>query len=164
MPIHEFSVIATGLDPTDPAFERRFFEAGCEDAMVSFQRGHIIVDFAREAVSIIDALHSAQRDVERAGAVVERIEPDPLVSLSDMAERTGMTRQAITNYASGQRREDFPAPIARVTSTSPLWDWAEAAAWFGQLGVLPADDVVQARAVADANRELARHRRPLLVP
>src|SRR6266446_4522389 len=88
----EFSIIASGLDPSADDFETRFFDAGCDDATVSFQKGRIIVDFAREASSIDAAIASAIECVKAAGAVVERIEPDPLVNLSDIAERTGLTR------------------------------------------------------------------------
>ena len=51
MKSHEFSIIASGLDPEAPDFETRFFEAGCDDATIAFQKGHIIVDFTREAES-----------------------------------------------------------------------------------------------------------------
>ena len=44
----------------------------------------------------------------RAGAKVERIEPDHLVSLSEIAERSGLTRQAISLYTRAERGENFP--------------------------------------------------------
>ncbi len=52
MKTHEFSIIASGLAPQADDFESRFYEAGCYDATLSFQKGHIIVDFAREAESL----------------------------------------------------------------------------------------------------------------
>ena len=60
---------------------------------------------------------------------VDRVEPDPLVSLADIAERAGLTRAAITNYFKGSRGKNFPPPVAKVTSDSPLWDWADVAYW-----------------------------------
>jgi len=116
MGIYEFSIIASGLDPRTEDFETRFYDAGCDDATISFQKGHIIVDFSREADSIAAAITSALESVQKAGAHVDRVEPDPLVSLSDIATRTGLTRAAITQYSKGQRGENFPSPIARVTS------------------------------------------------
>ena len=129
MKTYEFSIVASGLDPTAEDFEARFYDAGCDDALVSFQKGHIILDFAREAENIDDAVSTAVDCVRSAGATVERIEPDPLVNLSDIAARCGMTRAAITQYAKGQRSKGFPAPVARVTSETPLWDWAAVANW-----------------------------------
>ena len=83
---YKFSVIASGLDPNAEDFETVFFNAGCDDATVSFQKGHIIVDFAREAESVDGAISSAIEHVRKAGAQVDRVEPDPLMSLSDIAE------------------------------------------------------------------------------
>jgi hypothetical protein len=67
---YEFSIIASGLDPEAEDFEQRFHEAGCDDATISFQKGHIIVDFAREAKSIDEAILCAMKNVEAAGAQV----------------------------------------------------------------------------------------------
>ncbi len=65
MKMHEFCIIASGLDPEAEDFETRFLKAGCDDATVSFQKGHIIVDFSCEAESLDDAIASAVGDVEK---------------------------------------------------------------------------------------------------
>ena len=70
MKTHEFCIIASGLDPEAEDFETRFLDAGCDDATVSFQKGHIIVDFTRDAESLDDAIASAVEDVQKAGAKV----------------------------------------------------------------------------------------------
>jgi hypothetical protein len=151
MKTYEFSIVASGLDPRADDFESRFYDRGCGDATVSFQKGHIILDFAREAQSIEAAICSAAAAVTKAGATVNRIEPDPLVSLSDIACRTKMTRAAMTQYSKGQRSKDFPAPVARVTSDSPLWDWAKVAIWFFHHKKLTRDEAIEAMAVDEAN-------------
>jgi hypothetical protein len=74
MKTYEFSVIASGLDPSADDFEARFFDAGCDDATISFQKGRIIVDFGREADSIELAIVSALECVKAAGATVARVE------------------------------------------------------------------------------------------
>src|SRR3954447_17330850 len=99
----EFCIIASGLEPEAEDFEQRFYDTGCDDATVSFQKGRIIIDFNRAANSIDEAIVTAMQAVEAAGARVERVEPDPLVSLSDIAARSGMSRAAMTQYAKGQR-------------------------------------------------------------
>lgn len=147
----EFTIIATGLDPQAEDFEGRFFDAGCDDAIVSFQKGHILVDFAREAASLEEAIVSAVENVKEAGATVERVEPDPLVSLSDMASRANLTRQAMTNYFKGDRGEGFPAPRARVTTDSPLWDWADASAWLYRHKRVSREVAINAMVVSQAN-------------
>jgi predicted DNA-binding transcriptional regulator AlpA len=154
---YEFSIIASGLDPGAEDFEQRFYDAGCDDATISFQRGHIIVDFARAANSIDEAIVSATKGVEAAGARVDRVEPDPLVSLADIAARTGMTRAAMTQYSKGQRGRDFPPPVARITSDSPLWDWATVAKWLFQNEKISRNTAIQAEAVRAANAAIESH-------
>ena len=157
MKTFEFSIIASGLDPQAEDFADRFFDAGCDDATISFQKGHIIADFAREAVSVDAAICSAVECVEKAGAQVDRVEPDPLVSLSDIAARTGLTRAAITQYAKGQRGQNFPAPVARVTSETSLYDWATVATWLFHHEKLSRDQAVEAEALKAVNEALAAH-------
>ena len=68
-----FSVVASGLDPAAPDFERRFLSAGCDDATISFQGGRVIIDFERQAPSLKEALSSATAAVRSAGARVESV-------------------------------------------------------------------------------------------
>jgi hypothetical protein len=156
MKTFEFSIVASGLDPEAEDFADRFFSAGCDDATISFQKGHIILDFARDDESLAEAIASAAKAVSKAGAQVIRIEPDPLVSLSDMAARTGLTRAAMTHYAKGSRGEHFPAPIARVTSESPLWDWATVAKWMYENDKLDLAAAVAAEIVKQANVAISK--------
>jgi hypothetical protein len=157
MRAYEFSIIASGLDPWADDFADRFYNAGCDDATVSFQKGHIIVDFTREAESIEAAIASAIECVKTAGATVDRVEPDPFVNLTDIATRTGLTKAAISLYSTGSRLEHFPPPVARVTTTMPLWDWADVAVWFYQHDKLPRETAIEAAAVKVANSVIGAH-------
>jgi TATA-box binding protein (TBP) (component of TFIID and TFIIIB) len=73
METYEFTVIASGLDHNADDFEDRFYEAGCDDALVAFQSGHIIVDFTREANSIEEAIASAIENIRSIGTSVDRV-------------------------------------------------------------------------------------------
>jgi len=157
MKTYEFSIIASGLDPRADDFETRFYDAGCDDATVSFQKGHIIIDFARSADSVIEAISSAVENVISAGATVNRIEPDPLVSLSEIASRSEMSRAAMSLYAKGERGKNFPAPIARVTSESPLWNWATVARWLFDHRKVSREVVIEAEAFYQANEAIEAH-------
>ena len=154
MEMFEFTIIATGLDPEADDFESRFYDGNCDDASVSFQKGHILLDFAREANSLEEAIETAVADAKEAGATVERVEPDPLVSLSDIASRADMTRSAMTNYVKGHRQEGFPPPRLRVTSQSPLWDWSEVAIWLYRRNRLDKAIAREAVVVSAANDAL----------
>ena len=127
----EFSIIASGLDPNADNFETLFYDAGCDDATVSFQKGRIIVDFARDAASINEAIASAIDNVCAAGAKVDRVEPDPLVNLSDIAARTELTAfldRGLPGYAVLRDRPDLPhtsrmSPHLRFGEISPFQIW-----------------------------------------
>lgn len=151
MKVHEFTIVASGLHPDANDVANIFFKAGCEDAALSFQKGVLILEFDREASSFSAAVLSAFEDVLKTGATVERFEPDHLVSLADIAKRTGLSRSALTNYHKGDRGSDFPTPVARVTSDSPLWDWCEVATWLHGRKQVSREEVVRARIVKEAN-------------
>lgn len=146
-----FTIIASGLDTEADDFEQRFFDAGCDDATISVQKGAIVLEFTREARNFAHALVSAVRAVYTTGAKVEHIEPDYLVSLSEIAVRADVSKAAISLYAKGLRGAGFPAPVARITTESPLWDWFEVARWMYKKRSLSLSAVVEARMVRDAN-------------
>jgi hypothetical protein len=156
MKTFEFSIIASGVDPEAEDFGDRFYDAGCEDALVAFQKGHTIIDFTREAETLGDAIASAVDDVRAVGATVDRIEPDPLVNLSDIAARTNLTRAAISKYAGTDASRTFPAPVARVTSAEPLWDWSDVAMWMVKNKRLAIEVAVAAGVVKEANAAIRR--------
>lgn len=147
----EFSIIVSGVNPEDDDWGDRFYDNGCDDATVSFQNGRTIIDFTREAPSIEEAIASAVECVRVAGATVERIEPDTLVNQSDIAERAQITRAAVSLYVTGSRLEDFPLPVARITTTAPFYDWADVAAWFYRHDRLSKEKAIEAGAVKLAN-------------
>lgn len=158
---YEFTLIASGIDAHADDFEDRFFESGCGDATISLQKGAIIVEFTREAKNFVHAVVSAVHDVLTTGARVERIEPDHLVSLADIAQRTGLSRAACTLFAKGERGNDFPMPIVRVTTESPLWDWVEVSSWLHHRNAaVPLTTVVEARVVRAVNRCTFAETRP----
>jgi transcriptional regulator with XRE-family HTH domain len=148
---YDLTIIASGIDVEDEGLEDRFYEAGCSDATISHQKGVVIVEFRREAKSFLHALVSAIMCVLATGAKIERVEPDHLVSLSDIAKRTGLSRAALSLYAKGERAQHFPGPIARVTSESPLWDWLAVTRWMYLHDKLDRAAVLQAKAVREAN-------------
>ncbi len=97
------------------------YEAGCDDATVGLGGWQSEVDFDREAPSLLHAIVTAIADVERADATVLRVEPDPVVWASAIAERMGRTRQSVDMLIKGQRGPgEFPQPISR-TARNPLW-------------------------------------------
>jgi predicted DNA-binding transcriptional regulator AlpA len=53
-----------------------------------------------------------------------------LVGLTEIAERTSRSRTSVHNLVT--RREDFPAPIARL-AMGPVWLWEDVLPFFPSL-------------------------------
>ena len=107
------------------------FEAGCDDATFSAKGGLIFGAFDRDAPTMVDAVISAIEAVESVeGLEVLRVDPDEFVWASEIAERTGRTRQSVDQLVKGQRGPGgFPAPATHATR-NPLWRWSEVEVWF----------------------------------
>jgi hypothetical protein len=73
---HEFTLILDGVPSFTPEILDAFYEAGCDDALLSRCDGVVSMDFTRSAPTMKDAIISAIRDVQRAnvGARVIRVE------------------------------------------------------------------------------------------
>lgn len=136
MQTFDFTFVVDGIDPDADDFEDRFFEAGCDDSTLVLMHGAVAVCFDREAETYDAAVLSAYRDVLSAGATISRFEPDYLVSASEIADRAGLSRAAVSLYANGERGENFPKPYARITTPSPMWDWVDVSKWLCQKGTL----------------------------
>jgi len=107
------------------------FEAGCDDATFSSTDDLIFAEFDREGPTLFDAVISAIEAVESVGGLeVLHVSPDELVWASEIAQRTGRSRQSIDQLVKAQRGPGgFPAPASHATR-NPLWHWSEVEAWF----------------------------------
>jgi hypothetical protein len=124
----EFTLILSGVRELTPEVLDAFYEAGCDDALIGMRDGVAYAEFCREADSFRQAVLSAIKNVEAAsvGARVEHVEPDDLVSMSEIARRLGMTREGVRKQVAGMRGPgDFPPPVAGLTQRSPLWRWTD---------------------------------------
>lgn len=128
-----FTLLVAGTDvQTDEALNA-LAEAGCDDATVGSSGGVQHLDFDREASSYLAAVLSAVDDVETAvpGVRVVRVLPDEYVTLAEIAQRTGRTRESVRLLSIGERGPGgFPPPAARGAERNKLWRWAEVASWF----------------------------------
>jgi hypothetical protein len=157
----EFKIFCRDIDTSDDSFLDRLFEAGCDDALVFFKDGYVCMDFSRVSKGAEQAVWSAIRDIERAGigGTVERVEPDDLASLSEIARRTGVTRASLQKYARGCSKvgEDFPQPAANISgSRRELYSAAEVIVWMQakKRVALPANVVELAKVIAQTNQAL----------
>jgi hypothetical protein len=128
----EFTLILSGVRELTPEVLDAFFEAGCDDALIGVRDAVAYAEFCREAGSFREAVFSAIRDVEAAGvgARVEHVEPDELVTMSEIARRLGITREGVRKRVAGMRGPGgFPPPVGSLTRRSPLWHWTDVLRW-----------------------------------
>ncbi|MQA84615.1 MAG: hypothetical protein GEV03_08330 [Streptosporangiales bacterium] len=105
---------------------------GCDDMTFSGDRPpYALVD--REAPTCAEAMVSAIRNIESVGDLrVVKVEADPLVSTLDIAERLGITREAVRLATNGKvRGGGFPVSALSPNGRHRLWRWSDVAAWYG---------------------------------
>ena len=158
---YEFQIFCRDVDMSDDSFLDRLYEAGCDDALVSFKDGYVCLDFSRASESAEDAVLSAIRDFGHSavGGTIERIEPDDLASLSEIARRTGVTRASLQKYARGISKvgEDFPQPAANISGARrELYSAAEVINWMHakERVVLPGHSTELVNVIAKINQAL----------
>lgn len=102
------------------------------DATASERNERAYVGLDREAPDFATAVVSAIEDVERAlpDVRVLAVEPEDLVSQSDIAQRRGRSRESISQLVKGERGPGtFPQPRYFVADRA-LWRWRDVQKWF----------------------------------
>jgi hypothetical protein len=163
---HSFTLFFNGADVLDDEQFDALYDAGCDDALFGVRDGAQYGAFDREANSFSEALASAIGDVTSAvpGLQVVRIEPDELVTMAAIAERSGLSREYIRLLSSNQRGPGgFPAPVTYADHKTRLWHWPDIAHWLTEHQKAKVDldahaaDLVAAMNAAFDLREHARH-------
>ncbi len=161
MTVFEFQIFCRDVAMEDDSFLDRLYEAGCSDATVFFKDGYICLDFSREAKNAESAILSAIKDIQHSGisAMVERVEPDDLASLSEIARRVGVTRASLQKYARGISKvgKDFPRPVANISGTrKEIYSAVEVMEWMyvKQKGALPSHVLELSKVIAKTNQAL----------
>lgn len=134
MALFTFTLTLSGVTADTEGLVDTIFAAGCGDALVCFYGKSVYLEFDREAESFDRAIETAITDIESTSMSIKVESIDSaLVGLSDIAELTGLTRQAVALLKDEARgKGHFPAPVQRLRGASPLWDWASVADWLQQ--------------------------------
>jgi hypothetical protein len=133
--IHSFTLFLSGANVLNDERLDALYEAGCDDALFGARDGAQYGAFDREADSFSEALASAIRDVTSTvrGLRVVRIEPDELVTLAAIAERSGLSREYIRLLSVHKRGPGgFPAPVTYADHKTRLWHWPDVAHWLAE--------------------------------
>jgi hypothetical protein len=122
------SIIFSGIDfDDDNVFE------GLADLPNVVWRGEGRYAFATAVVDAPSALQAAdlvkQQVIKRvASACPIRLDED-LVAIPDIADRIGVTREAVRHWGNGTRQANFPLPRGVVGDGIKVWAWGEVNVW-----------------------------------
>ena len=149
-----FTVIATGVGITDET--HAVLSAACTIEHVGWKNRYTTIEcFApiSRLGEVIDDLVAAARTI---GATVQRIEPDPLMTLQEMAHLSGLGWSAMFAFATYGTDDPMPGPVARLAADRPLWDWRAVGPWLATRGHIEEWLTLIAPIVEEANRKLGR--------
>jgi hypothetical protein len=125
---HAFTIVLDRL-PADAELDA-LFSAGCDDAMFGTEGNLPIVEFDREAPSLAEAIVSAVRSLEAAALSPVRVVDQDLLTLADIGDRLGQSRESIRRYAAGLRGPGgFPPPVNPTRDGAAFYRWSEVAPW-----------------------------------
>jgi len=156
---YNFILVLSGVTDKTERLEDILFEAGCGDSLICFKHSLVYLEFDRASDSLDLAISSAIKDIESVKALdikVSRVEPDPFVSLSEIAKRINTDRQRIDNYIKGAREDgSFPKPKFKISDRSPLYDWEEVTTWlFTYKKIQDRELVTSASVIKKINKDL----------
>lgn len=127
MSLHEFTVHIAPV-PDDAGLDR-LYEAGLDDALPEVEARRCSLHVSREAETLAHAIVTVVEQVETAGFHATGVVSEDLVTLSQIGERVGRTRESVRLLAVGRRGPGgFPAPAGG--GHRPLYSWASVRDWF----------------------------------
>lgn len=160
---YDFALVLTGVNEITDDIASAIYASGCDDATVSVRSGRAYVTFSRRAESMKAAVLSAIENVMAAnvGVKVLRIDDCNLVTQSEIARRSGRSRQVIHQYITGIRGPGgFPPPACCLCDESPLWNWCEVCGWLWENNMLKEEVLRSAEEVEVINNVLElQHKR-----
>ncbi len=120
MPTFRLDIVFSGVDFDDDTV----FEALAELPDIAW-RSQGSVAFATAVLNAPTALKAANLVAQQVTNCVPsarpvRLEPD-LVAIPDIANRIGVTREAVRNWANGTRHANFPPPTGVVGDGIKVW-------------------------------------------
>lgn len=137
MKTHQFTLYIDGPSEITDEMEDALYKARCSDGMLGIQNGSLFIDFIRKAPTLLKAVMSAVKQIEKAipGAKVSGLKPSPFLTQSELAKVMDVSREYVRLLTSGQRGAGgFPAPV--MSSRKRLyWDVSNVLEWYSKADV-----------------------------
>jgi hypothetical protein len=157
MPINVFTLVLD-RQPTDEELDA-LVAAGCDDAVFGNEEGLPVAEFDREATTMAEAIVSAVLSIEGVGPRPMRVVDQDLLTLADIADRVGRSRESVRRYATGDRGGGgFPPPVNPSREGTAFYRWSEVAPWLRDRIGLELDDVEEVLVVANLILQARQHR------
>lgn len=157
MTTHTFTVVLD-REPAEEEFDS-LFAAGLDDAAFGREHGFPVAEFDREAPTLADAIASAVRAIDSVGLVALRVLDQDLLTLADIADRIGQSRESVRRYATGDRGPgNFPPPVDPVREGTVFYRWSEVAPWLNRKLGLDVPETDFALVVANLVLQARQHR------
>jgi Domain of unknown function (DUF4287) len=131
---YEFLFVVDGVSVDDDAAVAILTDAF--DAVLSWNHGLHRLAVSSQGTDALDALQKllARITLRVLPLRILRVDPD-LVGISDIAERTGRTRQNVQQWVTGERNAGHPFPPPEgCAGRSLVWRWADVNDWLKPLG------------------------------
>lgn len=103
------------------------------EVTISERDGNAFIELDTDGRTFAHAVVEAIERIERvpAGVRVVALEPEELMFASEIAQRTGRSKEGVSLLIEGRRGPGaFPAPAHTLTGGQKLWRWADVEAWF----------------------------------
>lgn len=148
MPVFTFAVVLDHV-PSDEEYDT-LHEIAADDVGVETRPGYAVAQFDREAATCADAIASAVADLDRVGLRPLRFIDEDLLTLAEIADRIGRSRESVRRYSIGERGGgDFPPPVNPGHGGTVFYRWSEVAPWLRSRVDVDAPDVEPALVVAN---------------
>jgi hypothetical protein len=128
VPIFDFTVYLD-KQPADTDFDA-LFEAGLDDTTVeSGPNTQPMLHVSRQANTLTEAITTVDQDAAKAGFRIIAISEEDLLTIQNIATKTGRSYESVRLLASGQRGPGgFPLPVNQHSKPA-LYHWAQVAKW-----------------------------------
>jgi transcriptional regulator with XRE-family HTH domain len=156
MKTYHFTIVVRDAQIGMTDLEDRLFEAGCDDALLCSYNQTVYLEFDREAINAEQAIKTALADIKAAGFRQPVVQEAGVSTLSEMADRAGITRAAFSLYARNKRGDGhFPSPVYGVASGSALYSWPEVSEWLYKQGKLAKEQYDIAHVALGSSEQLS---------
>ncbi|MFE3799660.1 helix-turn-helix transcriptional regulator [Nocardia tengchongensis] len=134
MTAHEFEVafVIETVEADDPRIDQAM--EVLPGTTISGALGLTVATTLVDADTAIEAGLRAAKALAAVGLTPQRTYQD-LVSRQDIADRVGMSRQAVGNWVRGERQNSQPFPAPVTLASGGLWLWTSVVRWIEATGV-----------------------------